>query len=281
MIPAEPAIILRDLRKSYGDKEVLRGIDLEVGAGQVIGYLGPNGAGKTTTVKILIGMLGGYEGEARVCGHDVAAEPLEVKRRIGYVPEAAAMYDVLTPREYLCFIGRLYGMEDAEIERRAVAMLELFGLAGEMDRRMGGFSKGMRQKVLIAAGVIHDPEVIFLDEPLSGLDANAVITVKEIVARFAASGKTVFYCSHVMDVVERVCDRMVILSEGRIIADGSFDELKARSHQGSLERIFTQLTGNGEHQAIADAFVRTITSPDRAQPGLPPRSGTREDAPRA
>ncbi|MEP0842587.1 MAG: ABC transporter ATP-binding protein [Phycisphaerae bacterium] len=254
----EPIIRIEGLTKRYGQKEVLRGIDLQIMPGQVLGYIGPNGAGKSTTVKILVGMLPEFEGRAMVCGFDVAEKPLEVKRRIGYVPESAALYEALTPMEYLRFIGRLYRMETPEIERRAREMLALFGLADEVDHRMSTFSKGMKQKVLITAGMIHNPEVLFLDEPLSGLDANSVVTVKEIIRRLAGHGKTIFYCSHVMDVVERVCDRIVIISGGRIIADGSFEELQARSKGASLERIFTQLTSSGGHEALAEQFIRAL-----------------------
>jgi ABC-2 type transport system ATP-binding protein len=254
----ESAISIRGLTQSYGNKQVLKGIDLEIPRGQILGYIGPNGAGKSTTVKVLVGMLPGFAGEVRVCGIDVARDPLEVKRRIGYVPESAALYEVLTPMEYLRFVGRLYGMADAHIEQRASELLGLFDLAGELDNQMGTFSKGMRQKVLITAGMLHNPEVLFLDEPLSGLDANSVVTVKEIIARLAARGKTIFYCSHVMDVVERLCDRIVIISDGQIVADGPFEELQASSKAESLERLFTQLTSAGGHGAVADRFIQAI-----------------------
>ena len=256
-----PLITIRGLSKSFGDKPVLRGITLDVMPGQVLGYIGPNGAGKTTTVKILTGMLDGFGGQATVCGFDVAREPLEVKRRIGYVPESAALYEALTPREYLRFIGQLYRLGDDEVERRTTEMLGLFDLGGELDQRMSTFSKGMRQKVLIVAGLIHNPQVIFLDEPLSGLDANSVVVVKEIITRLARSGRAVFYCSHVMDVVERICDRIIIISEGQIIADGTFEQLQGTSHAASLERIFTQLTSAGGHEAVADRFVQILERP--------------------
>ena len=255
---AGPIISIHALTKSFGSKTVLRGIDLEVLPGHVLGYIGPNGAGKTTTVKILTGMLSGYGGQARVCGFDVAAQPLEVKRRIGYVPESAALYDALTPREFLQFIGRLYGLTDSEIWRRAFEMLDLFGLTRELDDRMSTFSKGMRQKVLIVAGLIHNPQVIFLDEPLSGLDANSVVIVKEVITRLARHGKAIFYCSHVMDVVERICDRITIINDGRIIADGTFEQLQTQSKAASLERIFTQLTSAGGHEAVADRFIQAF-----------------------
>lgn len=247
-----------NLTKRFGDKVALQDVSFEVGPGEILGYIGPNGAGKTTTVKILIGMMDEFEGTAAVCGIDVREDPLAVKRRIGYVPETSALYDALTPMEYLTFIGRLYGLPDAEIQRRAEGMLELLGLKDELANRMSSFSKGMAQKVLITAGLMHDPEIIFMDEPLTGLDANSALIIKELIARLAALGKTVFYCSHIMDVVERVCTRIMILDGGRIAADGSFDELQGQAQGSSLEQIFTQLTGEGVHEAVADQLVQVI-----------------------
>ena len=261
---ASCASIIRavNLQMAYGDKVVLRGLNLEVPRGQILGYIGPNGAGKTTTVKILCGMLSGWTGQATVCGLDVGNQTLEVKRRIGYVPESAALYDLLTPLEYLNFVGRLYGLAVEEIEARARKLLGLFDLSGELDKQIVTFSKGMRQKVLIVAGLLHNPEVIFMDEPLSGLDASSALLVKEIITRLANDGRTVFYCSHVMDVVERVCDRIIILNHGDIVADGTFEQLQAESKATSLERIFTSLTSSGGHAALAERFVQALQAPE-------------------
>lgn len=256
-----PLVTVRGLTKAYEGKEVLRGIDLDVSAGQVLGYIGPNGAGKSTTVKILTGMTAEFGGQASVCGFDVRRDAQEVKKHIGYVPEAAALYDNLTPREFLRFVGRMYGLASEEVEPRAAELLGLFDLGGEVDHRMTTFSKGMRQKVLIVAGLLHNPRVIFLDEPLSGLDANSVVVVKEIITRLAQHGKAVFYCSHVMDVVERVCDRIIIINGGQIVADGTFEELQSRSQAASLERIFTQLTSSGGHEALAARFLEVLERP--------------------
>lgn len=261
MKDAQPIITLRDLKKSYDGKNyVLRGIDLDIYPGQIIGYIGPNGAGKTTTVKILIGMLPDFEGEVTVFGLNVAKNPLEVKQRIGYVPETAALYDTLTPMEYLRFVGQLYGISQKEIEARSLKMLKLFGLESEATVRMNAFSKGMKQKTLIIAGMIHDPDILFLDEPLAGLDANTAIVIKEILAQLAEEGKTIFYCSHIMDVVERICNRIIIIDDGTIIANGTFDELQAMNKGKSLERIFSRLTGSSGHaekaQDIISAFHR-------------------------
>ncbi|MCA0232905.1 MAG: ABC transporter ATP-binding protein [Bacteroidetes bacterium] len=254
----QPVVSLRGLKKSYGRDLILKGIDLDVYAGEIIGYIGPNGAGKSTTLKILIGMLPDFVGEARVLGYDIREDALEVKKRIGYVPENAMLYEVLTPMEYLLFIGRLHKMEDDLTERRAHELLEIFGLKTHADVRMNTFSKGMRQKVLLISGLIHNPDVIFLDEPLSGLDANAVILVKEVLAKLKAAGKTIFYSSHIMDVVEKISDRIVIINQGTIIANGTFEELKAQAQSGSLEHIFQGLTGDNENSHRAEDFLQAL-----------------------
>jgi len=261
MTDTKPIITIRDLKKSYTGKElVLRGINLDIFPGQIIGYIGPNGAGKTTTVKILIGMLPEFEGQVEVFGHDVAKAPLEVKKRIGYVPETAALYDTLTPMEYLLFIGQIYGISRAEAVKRAEKMLQKFGLADQVKIRMNTFSKGMKQKVLICAGLIHDPDILFLDEPLAGLDANTSMVIKEILAQLAERGKTIFYCSHVMDVVERICDRIIIIDKGDIIANGTFDELQSMNKGRSLEGIFSRLTGSFGHADKAQDIISVFLS---------------------
>ncbi|MFT3824489.1 MAG: ABC transporter ATP-binding protein [Chitinophagaceae bacterium] len=248
-------IQLTRLRKQYSGTYVLQGIDLQFDGGHIIGYIGPNGAGKSTTIKILTGIIGDFEGDVNVLGMDIRKDPLEIKKRIGYIPEQAALYEVLTPLEYLDFIGKLYGMDEAVIENKAWELLKLFELSDKAKVRMSSFSKGMRQKVLLISGLIHNPEIIFLDEPLSGLDANAVILVKEILAQLKQAGKTIFYSSHLMDVVEKISDRIIIINKGEVIADGTFETLKANAHQGSLENIFTALTGDEQHQATAGHFI--------------------------
>jgi ABC-2 type transport system ATP-binding protein len=257
----EPIITIRNLKQSYDKKNlVLQGIDLDIYPGQIIGYIGPNGAGKTTTVKILTGMLSDFTGDVTVLGYDMASNPIEVKKKIGYIPENVALYDTLTPIEYLNFIGQLYKMEEKEIEKKTRRMLQILALSENTDQRMTTFSKGMRQKVLIIAGMLHDPEIIFMDEPLTGLDANTTVTMKEILAKLAKQGKTIFYCSHIMDVVERISDRIVIINNGQIIADAPFEELQAmyKERGESLETIFTQLTGNTQHAVIADQFIEAF-----------------------
>ena len=252
---------VHQLKKQYSGNYVLKGIDLQINEPQIIGYIGPNGAGKSTTIKILSGIIDDFEGAAFVLGMDVRKKPLDIKKRIGYIPEQAALYDVLTPLEYLKFTGRLYQLEDAVIEKKSWELLRLFELGDKANERMNGFSKGMRQKVLLISGLMHNPEIIFLDEPLSGLDANAVILVKEILSQLKLAGKTLFYSSHIMDVVEKISDRIIIINKGEMIADGTFESLKANAEKGSLENIFTALTGGSEHnQSTAGAFIDVIKS---------------------
>ncbi len=254
-------IHITDLKKQYNSNYVLKGINLSIDAGQIVGYIGPNGAGKSTTIKILTGIIGDFEGDATLMGLDVRKNPIEIKQKIGYIPEQAALYDVLTPLEYLRFVGKLYQMEDAVIEKKSMDLLHLFELSDKAKSRMNGYSKGMKQKVLLISGLIHNPEIIFLDEPLSGLDANAVILVKEILAQLKQSGKTIFYSSHIMDVVEKISDRIIIIDKGEVIADGSFETLKDNAHAGSLEKIFTSLTGGSElHQSTAGQFIDILKS---------------------
>lgn len=251
-------IQLTNLRKKYTGSYVLKGINLQFDPGQVIGYIGPNGAGKSTTIKILAGIIPEFEGNATLMDMDIRKDSIAIKQRIGYIPEQAALYDVLTPLEYLQFVGRLYQLKAAVIESKAWELLRLFELHEKATTRMANFSKGMRQKVLLISGLIHNPEIIFLDEPLSGLDANAVIMVKEILSQLKQAGKTIFYSSHLMDVVEKISDRIVIINDGNVIADGTFDSLKAEAHRGSLENIFTALTGGEQTLSTAGEFVEII-----------------------
>lgn len=252
-----PLIRIVDLKKSYGTKEILKGINLDIFPGQVIGYIGPNGAGKSTTVKILTGLIEDFTGTVEINGINIQEDPLAVKALLGYVPENAELYEVLTPVEYLNFIGKLYGMEDNTIQERSLKLLTAFGLESNATNRMDTFSKGMRQKVLLISGIIHNPQIIVLDEPLSGLDANAVIFVKELISLLAKEGKTIFYCSHMMDVVEKVSDRILLINQGSIIADGTIEELKTDPNE-SLEHIFAKLTNTGNSALDASNIITAI-----------------------
>lgn len=235
---------------------MLRDINLEIEPGQIIGYIGPNGAGKSTTVRILAGLDKHFEGEVLINGINVKEDPLAVKRIIGYVPEVSDIYNLLTPMEFLELIGSLHGLEESTIKERATRMLSSLGLKKNLDDRMETFSKGMRQKVLLVSGLMHQPKIIFLDEPLTGLDANSVIMVKDIIAKLAADGSTIFYSSHIMDVVEKISDRIILLNAGTIFADGDFATLKSK-YGDTLENIFSQLTGGHLNRGDADSFFDT------------------------
>lgn len=254
----EPIITIRGLEKSFGTKKVLKGIDLDVQKGQIIGYIGPNGAGKSTTVKIMLGLIEQYTGEIKIFGENISNGSVEYKKRIGYVPETADIYDNLTGREYLTFIGELYGLDYDVADEKAKKLMALFNLEKVYDSRISSYSKGMRQKVLIISSLLNDPDILFLDEPLSGMDANSVMVFKEVLAELVSQGKTIFYSSHIMEVVEKISDRIILINDGQIVADGSFEELKGKSMEGSLEGIFNQLTGFNEHKEIAEEIVSIV-----------------------
>ncbi len=256
-----PIITTQHLFKKYEKNYVLQDINLSIEPGQVLGYIGPNGAGKSTTIKIICGIIDEFEGEVNVLGMDVRKEAIEIKRRIGYIPEQAALYDVLTPSEYLNFTGKIYGLNDEVITRKSLELLRLFQLQDKANDRMNSFSKGMKQKILLISGLLHNPEIIFFDEPLSGLDANAVILIKEILLQLKRSGKTIFYSSHIMDVVEKISDRIIIINAGKVVANGTIEELRGDAHKGTLENIFTSLTGNeSENVSTASAFIDVLNN---------------------
>jgi len=253
-------IRLRGLAKRYGNTEAVRGLDLEIPTGQLVCLLGPNGAGKSTTVKMLTGMLVPTAGTAEVFGHDVVRDALEVKRIVGYVPESGAVFGTLTGWEYLELVAALHQLPDAETAVRMRRFAEFFELTEDTLRReqLSAYSKGMRQKVVITAALLHNPKAVFFDEPLNGLDANATLAFKTLITSLARDGKTIVYCSHLLDVVERVCERIVIVREGRVIADGSLAALQERTGETSLERIFNELTATEDLTARAEEFARGL-----------------------
>jgi ABC-2 type transport system ATP-binding protein len=251
-------ILTERLTREYGPKVALFDLNLQVEPGEILGFLGPNGAGKSTTVKILTGMIRPTSGRAIVAGFDIVAQSLEAKARIGYVPETAALYEGLTAAEYLELIACLHHLDTATSRTRAAELLELFGLAEVRNRRMTEFSKGMRQKVLIAAALIHRPQVLFLDEPLDGLDANAALIVKEVLKQLAAQGRTILFCSHILDVVERICTRIVIINNGRQIENGTAQEIRERTGTATLEEAFSRLTGVHDVGRVAADFISAL-----------------------
>ena len=246
------------LSRSYGPKLALSDLSLRVEPGEILGFLGPNGAGKSTTVKILTGMIRPTSGSASVAGFDIVEQPIEAKKKFGYVPESAAIYDGLTAAEYLELVACLHHLDPKVAEARRHELLELFGLLEVQDQRLTEFSKGMRQKVLLASALLHRPDVLFLDEPLDGLDANAALVVKEVLKQLAAQGKTILFCSHILDVVERICTRIVIINEGRQIADGTSAEIREATGTASLEQAFSKLTGVRDVGQVAAEFLAAL-----------------------
>lgn len=249
------------LTKVFAGKAAVRDLDLRVRPGEILGFLGPNGAGKTTTVKMLTGMLKPTRGTARVAGFDVVAQPLEAKRRLGYVPESGALYETLTAGEYLEMVAALHHMDPARADARVGDLLGVFELSEARNKRLAEHSKGMKQKVLIIAALLDNPEVLFLDEPLNGIDANAAMAVKELLRRLAGQGKTILFCSHILEVVERICTRIVIINEGKTVAGGTTAEIAAETGTETLEEAFTRLTGGrdaGETSADLIAALERV-----------------------
>ncbi|MBK7878645.1 MAG: ABC transporter ATP-binding protein [Planctomycetes bacterium] len=254
-------IRLQKLTKRFGTFEAVRGIDLDIPAGQLVGLLGPNGAGKSTTLKMLTGTLVPTSGIAEIDGIDVVKDPVAVKRILGYVPETGAVFEALTGREYLELVAALHGIPEREVDERIERFLAFFDLSAADTRSapLATFSKGMRQKIVITAALLHNPRVVFFDEPLNGLDANAALLFKTLVTSLAKEGKTVVWCSHILDVVERICERVVIIHQGRVIEDGAVPAILERTRATSLEQAFNQLTSTQNLTQRAEDMARSMT----------------------
>jgi D-alanyl-D-alanine-carboxypeptidase/D-alanyl-D-alanine-endopeptidase len=240
--PPDIMIDIRDLFFSYQSLEALHGVSFQIRRGELVGLLGPNGAGKSTTLKILAGILPTNRGKVRIAGYPLPEQHLEAKRIIGYLPEAPLVYECLSGTEFLEFLGRLQGLEERILQDRIRVLLEAFELNNVRVPRISAYSKGMRQKILLSAALLHNPDVLLLDEPLSGLDVETSILIKDLLSALSAQGKTILYSSHVLDVVEKVCHRILVIDHGSLIADAPLDELKSRTSERSLEDIFRILT---------------------------------------
>jgi ABC-2 type transport system ATP-binding protein len=245
---------------SYDRAEVLHDISFSLKKSEIVGLLGPNGAGKTTTLKIITGILAPGAGRVSVCGFPLPEQTVTVKQRIGYVPEAASLFESLTGQEFLELCGRLHDVAEDTLQDRIADILETFGLFPDRVARLDTYSKGMRQKILIAAALLHNPDLVLLDEPLSGLDVNASIMVKDLLAALARDGKTILYSSHVLDVVEKVCDRVLIIDKGKLIADGTPESLRASTQQSTLEDVFRRLTNAESVEPGVSRIVAALRS---------------------
>jgi ABC-2 type transport system ATP-binding protein len=250
---AAPTIRANGLTKRFGKLAAVDDLSLEVGAGEVFGFLGPNGAGKTTTIRMLSGLIRPTGGTALVAGHDVATEPREVKRRVGYLAETPYLYPKLTGREFLAFMGGLYDVPKGLASQRSERLLNLFELPDKADDLVEAYSHGMRQKLALAGALLHEPAVLFLDEPTSGLDPRSARLVKDLLVALVERGHTIFLSTHVLEIAEQLCHRVGIIDHGRIIATGTLDELRRQTHVEafSLEDVFLQLTGGTEERELA------------------------------
>ena len=249
---------VRKLTKRYSAIPAVQDVSFSIRPGQILGYLGPNGSGKSTTVKMLTGLIEPSDGEIFFRGENVLKNRLWFSRHFGYVPEEPYLYSHLTGREYLQLAGRLRGMEKSLLERKIEAMLELFGLAEFRDTQMSSYSKGMRQKVLLSAALLHDPEVLILDEPFSGLDVTAALVFRSLLQALANEGKMILYSSHVLEVVEKVCSEVVILHRGRVLAYDSVARLRDLRASTSLEDVFAQLIMQEDVGAVASQMIAVM-----------------------
>ncbi|MFE7671565.1 ABC transporter ATP-binding protein [Streptomyces albidoflavus] len=238
---AVPAVRVRGLWKRFGQQTAVAGIDLELPAGKFIGLVGPNGAGKTTTLSMVTGLLRPDEGTVEVVGHDVWRDPAEVKARIGVLPEGLRLFERLSGRELLAYIGRLRGLPGEVTDQRATQLLDVLGLAGSQHKLVVDYSTGMRKKIGLASALLHNPEVLFLDEPFEGVDPVSAQTIREVLEGYTASGATVVFSSHVMELVESLCDWVAVMAAGTIRADGAVAEV--RGEAASLQAAFLELVG--------------------------------------
>ncbi len=253
-------ISIQGLTKYFGGVAAVDQLTLEVPPGMILGLLGPNGAGKTTTLKMVTGMLEPDAGTATICGVDIGKQPLAAKRLLGFVPDSGAVYEALTGLEFLLMVAALYGLGEHEARPRIRQFLDFF----ELDERtlnsklLGAYSKGMRRKIVITAALLHNPRVVLLDEPLDGLDANAAVGFKALLETLAREGKTIVYSSHVLDVVERVCHRVAIMTKGKLLVEGTPAALLAEHGADTLEQLFTRLTGLTGLEARAADFAKNL-----------------------
>jgi len=249
---------VRNLVKRYSRIPAVDGVSFTVRPGEILGYVGPNGAGKSTTVKMLIGLIEPSEGEIFFQGYDVRRDWPAFQRQMGYVPEEPHLYSHLTGREYLQLAGRLRGLPRRTLESRMDAMLHLFSLWEDRYSPLSSYSKGMRQKILLSAALLHDPALLILDEPFSGLDVNTAVVLRSLLQALAAEGKMILYSSHVLEVVEKVCSIVLILRKGKVVAHDAVERLRGLMQQPSLEGVFAQLTEQEDPGRIAGGIVAAM-----------------------
>jgi ABC-2 type transport system ATP-binding protein len=251
-------IEVRGLTKRYGPLTAVKDLSFELRPGEVLGLLGPNGSGKSTTVKMLTGLLAPSSGQVLLDGRDALEDVTAFKRLIGYVPEEPHLYSYLTGPEYLLLVGRLRNIPEAALEAKIEAFLQLLGIYDDRYQTLASYSKGMRQKILIAAAVLHNPRIVVLDEPFSGLDVTSARTLKAFVRQIAAGGKMVLFSSHVLEVVEQVCSRVVILKDGRVVGHDTVDRLRSTLHLPTLDAVFASLVHEDDSDARATEMIAAM-----------------------
>lgn len=242
---------VRNLTKRYYGVTAVSQVSFAVHPSEILGYLGPNGSGKSTTVKMLMGLLEPSSGAVFFHGRDTFSDLVSFRRHVGYVPEEPNLYPFLSGREYLQLVGRLRELPPRLINRKADALLDLLGLTHSADQAIGSYSKGMKQKVLISAALLHDPEVLIFDEPLSGLDVTAAVTFRHLVRTLSARGKMILYSSHVLEVVEKLCSNVIVLHRGHVAADDSIERLRDLMARDSLEEVFAELVFHDDPERVA------------------------------
>ena len=253
-----PAVQLTDVYKRYSDVTAVDYLDLDVKRGEIFGLLGPNGSGKSTTLKMILGLVKPDSGYVNVLGINVEEDPVAVKRKVGYVPESPHVYEFLTGLEFLDFTGDVYGMKPEEKKKRIEEFLRALELEGREGDTISSYSEGMKQKVVIISAIMHRPELLLLDEPLSGLDPKSARIVKDLLRQLASQGVTAVMSTHILEIAQAMCDRIAIMYEGRLLALGTMEELRqrARMPDSGLEDIFLKLTGTGDIKPIVEALMK-------------------------
>jgi ABC-2 type transport system ATP-binding protein len=250
-----PLIETIRLTKRYGVKTAAEDVTFTVNSGEIFGFLGPNGAGKTTTIKMIVGLLQPTSGTVKVAGYDVQTQPTLAKAASGYAPDEPNLYPKLSARELLRCVGELYSLPRERTAHRIDELLRLFDLAEAGDDLIDSYSHGMQQKTALAAALVHDPKVLILDEPTVGLDPRSARLIKDILRQLADRGAAVFLSTHILEIAERMCDRIAIINQGHVIAQGTMDQLRGLGQgEASLEDIFLQLTGGAEYAEIAEVL---------------------------
>ena len=253
---SESLLEARNLTRIFGDFKAVDDVSFTIQPGEIVGFLGPNGAGKTTTIKMLTGLLAPSSGVARIAGYDINESPLEAKSRIGYVPDTPNLYGKLKAGEYLRFIGQLYKVDPAKVEERMRPLLDMFDLTDVAGNYLDTFSHGMQQKVAIIGAFLHGPQLVFMDEPTVGLDPRSARLIKDLMILNRNKGRSIFFSTHILEIAQTMCDRVIIINKGQIVADGRVEEMRRLRGDQTLEDIFLELTGGQE----VDAMVKELAN---------------------